>query len=262
MDKIKTCEEVLGGVAVDWRGYEPPGGKSWRETFQKIVDVLADSRKQAEKEKERLSFGIAKTNCARNAAVKVSALADEMERSIDPATLSPKILEEAKARAAEVRMAAELFANLMNGVLAADDSTDVLRDIDEDLRFYDAFELFFEADTELDKMLFALFSVDRKYRAKIFREAYRLLSVVSTEREKLRNSKSVVFLRIKPMLDKLLETLDSAYAVTAPYMKKLRKEMAKRGNSVLDEMTKPTESEIAGAYSCIDLAREIKSRLN
>lgn len=237
MVKIEKCEDVLNGVKVNWAGYEPPGGDQWQDTFnEKIKPLLKSSRKSATMELESVNRG-------RKSIVRMNELVGSLrEQFRELAELMDNIggVDGFAASAlGTVQSALPIVGAFVKGKMDADTSDRDIAEIEEDIKFFDAFDTLMEADAELDKMLYAMFMVEEKYRVKILRASCRMLVVVEESREAIRRSKSVVYSKIRGLLNPMIEMIDKAYLFTGVYLRQLKKDYAKNGISALAALEKP-----------------------
>lgn len=234
-NKIEKAEDVLAGVVVNWAEYEPPGGERWRELYTEgVAPVLEKARADAILEKKRIEDGVKAASKIRKLCADIARIAGELREEVDRGTLSRDIfmseaLSKVEGGAAFLGRAAKTEVEIRTEYGGTGD-------IDEDIRFFDAFQELVDADAELDRLLFALVNIDQKYRAKVFRAACRNLSVVERAREVVRHSKSVVLDGIRPQIAPLLSMIDKSYAVVSPVMRGIKKMVAKSGASVLAEL--------------------------
>lgn len=236
-NKIEKCDEVLNGVKVNWAGYEPPGGETWRKVFvEEIGPLLRKSRADAVKELEVVTQG--KRTVARlNEIVEtLRAKSDELEglvttlAGVDPMAASTMMT---------LQSCVDVMGRFAKHRMESDSSAKSIAEIEEDIKFFDAFDAMVEADAELDKMLYAMLTVEPKFRVKLLRSSYRMLLVVEENREVVRRSKSVVFSKLKGVVGSIISTLDDAYKVTSVYLRKLKKDYAKSGISALASLEAP-----------------------
>ena len=236
-NKIEKCEDVLNGLKVNWAGYEPPGGETWRKVFvEEIGPLLRKSRADAVKELEVVTQG--KRTVARlNEIVEtLRAKSDELEglvstlAGVDPMAASTMMT---------LLSCIDIMGRFAKHRMESDSSAKDIAEIEEDIKFFDAFEAMVEADAELDKMLYAMLTVEPKYRVKLLRASCRMLTVVEENREIVRRSKSVVFSKIAHLLKPMLDTLDEAYACTSVFLRKLKKDYGRDGIAALASLEVP-----------------------
>ena len=237
MGKIEKCEDVLNGVKVNWAGYEPPGGDQWQDTFnEKIKPMLKSSRESAMRELESVNRG-------RKTIVRMNELVGSLrEQSRELAELMDNIGGVdgfAASVLGTVQSALPIVGAFVKGKMDADTSDRDIAEIEEDIKFFNAFDMLMAADAELDKMLYAMFMVEDKYRVKILRASCRMLVVVEESREAIRRSKSVVYSKIRGLLNPMIEMIDKAYLFTGVYLRQLKKDYAKNGISALAALEKP-----------------------
>jgi hypothetical protein len=236
-NKIEKCEDVLNGLKVNWAGYEPPGGETWRKVFvEEIGPLLRKSRADAVKELEVITQG--KRTVARlNEIVEtLRAKSDELEglvttlAGVDPMAASTMMT---------LQSCVEVMGRFAKHRMESDSSAKDISEIEEDIKFFDAFEAMVEADAELDKMLYAMLTVEDKYRVKLLRASCRMLTVVEENREVVRRTKSVVASKLKGVVAQIVATLDGAYAVTSVYLRQLKKDYAHHGIAALASLVAP-----------------------
>ena len=236
MSEIIKCEDVLNGIAVDWRGYEPPGGEGWRKYYdEQLKPLFAKSRIDAEAEINRCNRIIADNRSTIFAADKIKAIAEQTLSCLpDSVDAADKAISAAFGNiSAQCALIAENLAARRGAIEKAEQGIKVC---EEDIRFFDLFREYSDADAELDRLLFAMSMVDLKYRAKILRACVKLLNVVETRREGLRRSKSVVFKQTKTALDPIIKKLDEAYAVTGITLRLQMKDFKKNGIKALRDI--------------------------
>ena len=234
MLEIIKCDDILQGIPVQWIGYTPPGGEGWRRNYsENIAPLLAESRIKAEKTKKAIVERERIVTMVRSLATEIATKGAELSSVLSSIEGDNGAALDLAARASGIQAGAR-------GILEGAGSLSLLTkdlpntsDIDEDIRFFDAFSIYIDEDVELDRLLYAAFTVDVKYRVKLLRAAYRMLVVVEGAREVLRNSNSVVFKALKPKLGPVIESLDKSYAIVAPAIRKFKKNYAKSGAEAL-----------------------------
>ena len=236
-NKIEKCEDVLNGLKVNWAGYEPPGGETWRKVFvEEIGPLLRKSRADAVKELEVVTQGKRTVARVNEIVETLRAKSDELEGLVST-------LAGVDPMAASTMMTLQSCIGVMGRFakhrMESDSSAQDISEIEEDIKFFDAFEAMVEADAELDKMLYAMLTVEDKYRVKLLRASCRMLAVVEENREVVRRSKSVVANKLKGVVAQIIATLDDAYAVTSVYLRQLKKDYAKNGIAALAALEVP-----------------------
>lgn len=234
MSDIIKCEEVLNGIEVNWLKYEPPGGKGWHQLFEEeIAPILRESRAKAIKQKQHDTERLRNISRVQSLAAEILSKSNELATAITFLDAAPEDNLDLATRASGINGGARGIFKFADSLLQNDESVIAPKDLDEDIRFFDTFDDYIAADAELDKLLYAMHSVDIRYRAKILRACCRLLAVVETSREVIRNSKSTVLKLIEERIKPIFETLDKAYAVTGPHLRMMKKDYAKRGPAAL-----------------------------
>ena len=236
-NKIEKCEDVLNGLKVNWAGYEPPGGETWRKVFvEEIGPLLRKSRADAMKELEVVSQG-------KRTVAKVNEIVETLREKTDELEGLVTTLAGVDPMAASTMMTLQSCIDVMGRFakhrMESDSSAKDIAEIEEDIKFFDAFEAMVEADAELDKMLYAMLTVEDKYRVKRLRASCRMLTVVEENREVVRRTKSVVAAKLKGVVAQIVATLDGAYAVTSVYLRQLKKDYAKSGIAALASLVAP-----------------------
>ena len=236
MTDIIKCEDVLNGMAVDWRGYEPPGGDGWRKYYvEQLKPLFAKSRIDAVAEIIRCNRIIANNRSTIFAADKIKAIAEQTLSCLpNPVDAADKAISAAFGNiSAQCALIVENLAASCGAIEKAEKGIQVC---EEDIRFFDLFREYIDADAELDRLLFAMSMVELKYRAKILRACVKLLNVVEIRREELRRSKSVVFKQTKTALDPIINSLDEAYAVVGVSLRAQMKDFKKNGIEALRDL--------------------------
>ena len=234
MQPIIKCNDILQGIPVQWIGYTPPGGKGWRKIYsENIAPLIAEGRIKAEKTKKAIEERECAVAMVRSLATEIATKGAELSSVLSSIEGDNGAALDLATRASGIQAGAR-------GILEGAGSLSLLTkdlpntsDIDEDIRFFDAFSAYIDEDVELDRVLYALFTVQLKFRAKLLRSACRMLAVVEEAREVLRHSKSMVFKALKPKLGPVIESLDKGYAIVAPAIRKFKKEYAKSGAEAL-----------------------------
>ena len=236
MAEIIKCEDITNGIPVDWRGYEPPGGDGWRKYYvEQLKPLFAKSRKDAEAEIIRCNRIIADNRSTIFAADKIKAIAEQtlscLPASDDP--VQSAIFNAFGNIKAQCALIAEKSASKHGEIEEAEKG---IKECEEDIRFFDLFREYIDADAELDKMMFAMHNVELKYRAKLLRASCKMLVLVETRREELRHSKSVVLGKTKEHLSPIFNSLDKAYAVVGVSLRMRMKDFKKNGIDALRDL--------------------------
>lgn len=234
MLSIIKSEDVLQCIPVRWIGYTPPGGEGWRKLYtEKIAPIIAENRIKAEATKKAIEERERIVAMVRSLATEIASKGAELSSVLSS-------IEDDNGAALDLATRASGVQAGARGILEGAGSLSLLTrdlpdtsDIDEDIRFFDAFANYIEEDMELDKVLYALFTVELKYRVKLLRAACRMLTVVEEAREILRHSNSKVFKALKPRLDTVIDALDKSYALVGPRIRKFKKAYSKEGVSAL-----------------------------
>lgn len=234
--EIEQCEEILKGQPIDWVNYIPAGGDGWQRLFrEEIAPTLKASREKAERTKRVIAERLRNIQRVRELAIEIQERGNELTKAAGVLAATEEDALDLATRISGIVAGARGVFNFADALQGTDAVLAKTRDIDEDIRFFDAFTAYIKADAELDRLLYALPFVTLKYRVKIFRAVLRLLNAVETNREAIRNSKSVVLKNIEPRIKPLLDILDSAYASTSPAIRRMKKDYAKRGSAALAE---------------------------
>ena len=234
MSDIIKCEEVLGGLSVNWLDYEPSGGKTWSKVFHEgIAPVMRESRANAEKQIAYNADRLRNIAKVQSLSAEILSKANELASAITYLDAAPEDSLDLQSSTGGMLAGARRIFNFADALLSVGDAVTAQREISEDIRFFNAFDAYISADAELDKLLFAMHQVDVRYRAKILRACCRLLAVVEENREVLRNSKSVVFKNLGNRLTPIFDTLDKAYALTGKQLRRMKKKYAKNGPAAL-----------------------------
>ena len=219
--------EVLSGLEVDWRGYEPPGGYEWQKFFMDAYAGLSEMvagfcahRADVVAANERAKEILRHTGDVDSFVSMVSELVPN--DSADPlalwTALAPAAIEAVKRRLAEK---------------VACDGT--LKEIDEDIAFASALERLFVVDAELDMVLFAIHKVPMKFRIKLFRHAFRLSRVVDDAFAVIRRSRTPIKGRVLALFKEPYEGLAKAYATLLPVLKMAKKRVDRDGSRFLED---------------------------
>lgn len=233
MSDIIKCEDVLNGIAVDWRGYEPPGGDGWRKYYNEQLKPLFDkARSDAEKEIARLQTRIADHRVQFLAAdkIKISAAQTLFTLGAPKDSADKEICDALRDIISKCNLITEKAASKREEVEKDEQGIKVC---EEDIRFFDLFREYIDADAELDKMMFAMHYVDLKFRPKLLRASCKMLVLVETRREQLRHSKSVVFEKTKVFLAPIFNSLDDAYEFVGVSLRAQMKAFKQRGLEAL-----------------------------
>lgn len=231
MENITNAEEFLAGMGVDWKNYTPPGGEGWVAIFKHDIEpIFAKAKRDANADLEKYRMREARMS--------------ELQRHLQTVAKSLVAIAEIST-AAGLRTPAKCpipqDVDEANGLVAAieeqrrfllNDKPTTLRDIAEiesDIKFMNDLEKYINADRELDMLLYALYTVEVKFRNKILREALRLLKVVEGVRPELAGSSSKIKNLISHVTAPMFKTLNEAYAKCAPELRKLKKLVDKQG---------------------------------
>lgn len=237
MQPIIKSDDVLQGIPVRWIGYTPPGGDGWRKLYtEKIAPIIAENRIKAEATKRAIMERERTVSVVSTLAALIAAKGAELSSAIAAIGQKNGIVLDLAMRASGIEAGARGILKDVDSLYPSDGEFPKPYEIDEDIRFFDAFTAYIDEDVELDKVLYALFTVDLKYRVKLLRAACRMLTVVEEAREILRHSNSKVFKALKPRLDTVIDALDKSYALVGPGIRKFKKEYAKLGAEALAGM--------------------------
>ena len=232
MCDIPKSETVLANIPVDWRDYEPPGGNGWRKTYcEDIKPMLEESRQKAFAEKACLASSI---DSWRNKVQSAKEICDAAEKALSalPDGDVPSAVRFRRILAEGKSLHAKLLSEREEVLKAEKD----IQKVEEDIKFFDDFRRYIDADAELDKMIFALYTVPVHYRAKIIRACGKGLAVVEEARDAIRVSKSEVLALLMPLLEPIFNSLDAAYACTGPSIRGQIKDFKKRGMDALMDL--------------------------
>ena len=219
--------EVLSGLQVDWRGYEPPGGCEWQKFFSdahaglsEMIAGLRAHRASVVAANEKAKEILRHTDDIGAFTSMISELVPN--DSADPlalwTALAPAAVEAVKRRLAEK---------------VACDGT--LKEIDDDIAFAVALEQLFVVDAELDMVLFAIHKVPPKFRTKLFRHAFRLSRVVSDALDTIRRSGTPIKGRVLDLFKEPYEGLTKAYDELLPALKMAKKRVDREGAKFLED---------------------------
>ena len=234
MQPIIKSDDVLQGIPVQWIGYTPPGGKGWRKLYtENLAPIIAENRAKAEAAKKAIAERERMAAKIRNLATDTAAKWVELSSALSSSGLDAVHGLAVAMRVNEIQAATKGILGGLDSFAIVPEDMPKSAEIDEDIRFFDAFSAYIDEDVELDRVLYALFTVDLKYRVKLLRAACRMLTVVEEAREILRHSNSKVFKALKPRLDTVIDALDKSYALVGPGIRKFKKAYSKEGVSAL-----------------------------
>ena len=225
------AEEVLRGMGVDWSRYTPPGGKEWREHFRTEmapniereianIDIHLATAKAAMAQNAEVARQMAET--LKTVKSLVSSIGSARGISNDPHLATTAIALEDAAAALNARLSV-----LCN----ADADRLAVADFERDRNALAAFVSYVETDAELNKLLYAMHTVDIKYRNRILRVVLRLVKTVDEKRAELDHSVSPATKIIFDKMAEMFKNLDEAYAVLRPGLKQLKKAIEKKGEA-------------------------------
>lgn len=234
MSETIKAEDVLQGIAVDWTDYIPPGGKDWRKVFlEHIGPGMQELRRRAEETKRAAKSRLRRIAKVQALAAEIKAKADELAAETADLDAAAEDSHDLKGRISGIQDGARGVFNFADALLAVEGHLPTMKAIDEDIKFFDAFDAYISADAELDKLLYAMHCADVRHRTKIFRACLRVLAVVEGNRETLRHSKSMAYRAVEGQIAPIFTSLDEAYAHTSPLLRKLKKDCARIGAAAL-----------------------------
>lgn len=222
---VAEVPEICRGFDINWADYDPPGGERWltyyltdlKPTFEKCM-------RDAEAELKQLTEIHVRQNAIRKgleAASVIGQMIVELTNMRDNG-ISPRAGLNLMTWVEQTDAIAK-----MQNLFAVDDHHRTVDMIEEDIKYAKAVLEYFSKDFELDTTLYAMYKVDPKYKAKLFRHVIRLLKSVETTREIIRTSNSVIKTSTDEILKPVIETLDQSYSVLSVNLRKMKKEAAK-----------------------------------
>lgn len=226
---IVEVPEICREFDINWEKYEAPGGNKWLNYYHtEIKPIFEKSLADAKKELELFNEAHARQNAIRKGLeaakaigqmiVELSALPDN---GINPARLQQLI----EWNAATVQLTKRDL--LHRDIFTVDEQHRSVEMIEADIKYMTILQEYFDKDFELDVVLYAMYKVAPKFKAKLFRHAMRLLPVIETNRKLIESSKSFIkektFELIKPCIDEL----DKCYSSLSGSLRKMKKEAAK-----------------------------------
>lgn len=241
MEQVLDAEEFLAGMGVNWKQYTPPGGEEWSTHFKTDLEpIIKKSRSDALATLAKLKEKEAKIDemqrhfqAISKSLIALDELASGKEESSEFGL--PSTIRDGQGRAMAASIEESRLALLSHKPRIAED----MAEVESDIKFMADIALYINADRELDKLLFALYTVEIKFRAKILREAGRLLKIVESVRAELRGSHSTIKAMLRERLDPIFATLDEAYAKCGPEIRKLKKVVDKHGLAAWDAVVPP-----------------------
>lgn len=222
-DGLFSVPEICSQFDINWETYEVAGGKDWldfyrnelKPTFEK---ALAGANKEIALIKEK------------------SAQIAEIRKGIKTASESAKLLEEfcGKNKGVNILKAVKIIEWVRltksiaeDDIFVKDESRFDVSEIESDITFIKAVIGYFETDFELDAVLYAMYKVEAKYKAKLFRHVIRLLPVIDASRAVVQTSTAPIKGLLGSILNPSLENLNAAYDKVSKNLRKLKKEAGK-----------------------------------
>lgn len=229
IDEIRNDFERLGPV--DFAGYEPPGGDGWRDFYETgVVPIFAEASQKARKELASLKARRSRRAAALAAMKQVVASAGEWLENTDEGEQENAGL---RGDAGHVSATAENAMKKMSWFIGEDDLG--IAGIEADVKFFSDFKTYIDADSLLDKMLYAVYKIDPSRRVKTFRNCMKLLKVVTSVREELRRSESTMKKVMEKYTGPIFSSLDEAYKNLVPLLAEQKKIVAKHGPAAFDD---------------------------
>lgn len=229
IDEIRNDFERL--APVDFAGYEPPGGDGWRDFYETgVVPIFAEASQKARKELVSLKARRSRRAAALAAMKQVVASAEEWLENTDE---GEGINANLRGDAGHVSATAKHAMDKISWFIGEDDLG--IAEIEADVKFFDDFKTYVDADALLDKMLWAVYKIDPSRRVKTFRQCMKLLKVVTATREELRRSESKMKRLMSEYTAPIFQTLDEAYRRLAPLLAEQKKIVERHGPAAFDE---------------------------
>lgn len=107
--------------------------------------------------------------------------------------------------------------------------------IEDDLKFLNGAAAFFAKDAELDKMLYALHKVDPKYRKRLFKDSFRLMTEVNECLQAVLLSKSVIKRSTWHVFGAHIDGCRIIYGKLVPAFREIKRRLAKGDAQCLDD---------------------------
>lgn len=236
--EIKQYEEYIDSYDVNWNDYTHPIGNEFgKEFLPKLVDSINKSIKSAKKDFERMCL-------EENEKVEINMRIDDIRKTageLNNLIISnmPILENGGQARSAvDIILTSSAFLANLNIAKPDDSVNEKLAQIADDIKYLEAVIEYFTLDNILDRLLYIMSQIDYKKRIKPFRKAFSVLKEVENARMRLNRNGGCYckyLLEEKMEMSKAIKTLDDAYALVSPGLRKMKKRYDVEGADVFKD---------------------------
>lgn len=218
---------MLNEMGVTWKGYVPPGGTlwglKWKQEFRpSIVKYLESAKADYERlrDQERgMKTLLENVASMRKTARESLSLANEM-----PARDLELSLLDIHALVAEAEY--HFKDHYKEAVAHIQKEREIVY---ADIRYMEAVLAYLDTDIVVDRLSYALDTVNEKFRAKLIRLIVKMLPTIESARMEIKISSAKMKEILGPMLEKILSTLDESYDYLTPCYRNMKKTLDKTG---------------------------------
>lgn len=221
---IVEIPEIVSGYDLDWSEYELPGGERFVELYEKTINPTIQKQLDLlNAELMRIRTRESRRNAIRkgiDAAASIAKMVKECN-DYDEKDVNPEILPKLETLVA-------VSAELSNSeIFEPTNAKEEIASIEDDIKYLNALDSYIKRDREFDMVLFAIYGIEPKYKAKVFRHASRLLADVELCRKFIDASHSSIKEKLSEVTNPLLEMLGKTYPTISALFKKWKKAAAK-----------------------------------
>ena len=218
---------MLNEMGVNWKGYVPPGGTiwglKWKQEFRpSIVKYLESAKADYERlmnEERGMKTLLENVSSMRKMALESQSLAIEM-----PARDLELSLLDIHALVAEAEF--HFKDHYKEAVSHIQKEREI---VSADIRYMEAVLAYLDTDIVVDRLSYALDTVNEKFRAKLIRLIVKMLPTIESARLEIKISSAKMKEILSLMLEKILSTLDESYDYLTPCYRNMKKTLDKTG---------------------------------
>ena len=224
---------MLNEMGVTWKDYEPPGGTVWglkwrQELRPSIVKYLESAKADYERlmnEERGMKTLLENVASMRKMALESQSLAIEMPaRDLEISLLDiHALVAEAEYHFKDHYKEAVAHIQKQREIVSAD------------IRYMEAVLAYLDTDIVVDRLSYALDTVNEKFRAKLIRLIVKMLPTIESARMEIKISSAKMKEILRPMLEKILSTLDESYDYLTPCYRNMKKTLDKTGVAALSK---------------------------
>ena len=245
MKDLSRMPEILNGLPINWAAYEPSGGDRFRKHLnEELIPALNAAREQCQRNRDRFVANVKFISSVTDAFNSIREILPRITESVSTESEERDFSQMigTDSRYVPLNETAKDWIlkapEALKGIDAWSKSVEMwkmhINIIDEDLKYVSAISGFLSGDQDCDMLLYAIYNVEKKFRIKVFRAAYKKEREIEEFRQVIAHTKSALKASIEPKYKVAFDGLSKYYDALLIQMKIMKKGIDQHGAEFFD----------------------------